>query len=39
MAEDDADPSQLPDGSTADRFVEQDRRTGTDTILTVPLIG
>ncbi|SDY38601.1 Cellulose binding domain-containing protein [Micromonospora pattaloongensis] len=32
-------PEALPDGSTTDRFVEQDRRTGTDTILTVPLIG
>jgi hypothetical protein len=32
-------PELLPDGSETDRFVEQDRRTGTDTILTVPLIG
>lgn len=32
-------PEQLPGGSTTDRFVEQDRRTGTRTILTVPLIG
>ncbi|GAB3894159.1 hypothetical protein GCM10027612_44860 [Microbispora bryophytorum subsp. camponoti] len=39
IAEDNSDPSKLPDGSTTDRFVEQDRRTGTDTILTVPLIG
>jgi hypothetical protein len=29
----------LPDGSAADQFVEQDRRTGTRTIMTVPLIG
>ena len=29
----------LPNGSAADLFVEQDRRTGTKTILTVPLIG
>lgn len=29
----------LPDGSTADRFVEQNLRTGTETIMTVPLIG
>lgn len=35
----DADPAQLPDGSETDTFVEQDQRTGTDTILTVPLIG
>lgn len=31
--------STLPDGSAADLFVEQDRRTGTRTIMTVPLIG
>ncbi len=36
---DNPDPSQLPDGSSADRFVEQDRRTNTRTLLTVPLIG
>ena len=29
----------LPNGSTADLFVEQDRRTGTRTLLTMPLIG
>jgi hypothetical protein len=29
----------LPDGSGADRFVEQDRRTGTRTLMTVPTIG
>ena len=29
----------LPNGSAADRFVEQDLRTGTRSILTVPLIG
>jgi len=28
-----------PDGSEADLFVEQDRRTGTATLLTLPLIG
>jgi hypothetical protein len=33
------DPSKLPDGSETDQFVEQDLRTGTDTILTLPLIG
>lgn len=32
-------PEFLPTGSTTDRFVEQDRRTGTRTILTVPLVG
>jgi hypothetical protein len=34
-----ADEAQLPDGSETDRFVEQDRRTGARTVLTVPLIG
>jgi len=29
----------LPNGSSTDRFVEQDRRTGTKSIITVPLIG
>jgi hypothetical protein len=29
----------LPGGSATDQFVEQDRRTGTATLLTVPLIG
>jgi hypothetical protein len=29
----------LPDGSASDQFVEQDRRTGTKSILTVPMIG
>jgi uncharacterized repeat protein (TIGR01451 family) len=32
-------PELLPDGSSADLFVEQDRRTGTETLLTMPLIG
>jgi hypothetical protein len=32
-------PELLPAGSAADRFVEQDRRTGTRSLLTVPLIG
>lgn len=32
-------PALLPDGSSSDRFVEQNRRTGTATLLTVPLIG
>jgi hypothetical protein len=34
-----ADPATLPDGSETDQFVEQDRRTGTASLLTVPLIG
>ncbi len=33
------DPGTLPDGSEADLFVEQNMRTGTETLLTVPLIG
>ncbi|MDX6380994.1 MAG: hypothetical protein QOI57_2018, partial [Rubrobacteraceae bacterium] len=36
---DNPDPIKLPDGSETDRFVEQDRHTGTRTLLTVPLIG
>jgi len=32
-------PELLPDGSTTDRFIEQDRRTGTQTLLTIPMIG
>jgi len=32
-------PWLLPDGSAVDRFVEQDRRTGADSLITVPLIG
>lgn len=32
-------PWLLPDGSTVDRFVEQNQRTGTDSLITIPLIG
>jgi hypothetical protein len=32
-------PELLPDGSTTDRFIEQDRRTGSQTLLTIPMIG
>ncbi|GAA1866317.1 hypothetical protein GCM10009687_37280 [Asanoa iriomotensis] len=39
IAEENDDPAALPDGSSTDEFVEQDRSTDTDTILTVPLIG
>ena len=39
IAEENPNPERLPDGSDADRFVEQDQRTGTKTILTIPLIG
>lgn len=34
-----ANPGALPDGSSSDRFVEQNRATGTNSLLTVPLIG
>ncbi|HEY2773108.1 MAG TPA: glycoside hydrolase family 44 protein [Candidatus Binatia bacterium] len=36
---DNAHPELLPDGSETDNFVEQDRRTSTHTLLTMPLIG
>jgi hypothetical protein len=39
VPEDTPNPALLPDGSAADRFVEQDRHTGTHTLMTVPLIG
>ena len=32
-------PGALPNGSTADQFIGQNRRHGTDSIITVPLIG
>jgi hypothetical protein len=34
-----ANPEALPGGSTADQAVEQNRRTGTQTIMTIPMIG
>lgn len=39
VPEDNPNPAALPNGSSVDRFVEQDRRTGTATLLTMPLIG
>ena len=36
---DNPNPAALPNGSDADEFVEQDRRTGTASLLTMPLIG
>ncbi len=36
---DNAHPELLPNGSSSDQFVEQNRRTATQTLLTVPLIG
>jgi hypothetical protein len=32
-------PEKLPDGSSSDQFVEENRAAGVDTILTIPLIG
>lgn len=39
IPEENEHPEQLPAGSAADRFVEQDQRTGAKTLLTIPLIG
>lgn len=39
IPEDNPNPASLPDGSAADRFVEQDRRTATRTLMTVPMSG
>ncbi len=36
---DNSNPGALPDGSASDKFVEQAQRTGTQVLLTVPLIG
>jgi hypothetical protein len=33
------DVQKLPDGSTADQFVEQNKRTGTQSLITIPMIG
>jgi hypothetical protein len=35
----DGSSTTLPNGSSADKFVEQNRATSTDTLLTIPLIG
>ena len=39
IPEENANPAALPNGSAADRFVDQDKRTGTTSLLTMPLIG
>jgi hypothetical protein len=39
IPEDNAHPELLPNGSAADQFVDQDRRTNSMTLMTVPLIG
>jgi hypothetical protein len=36
---DNPNPGALPNGSASDLFVEQNRRTNTETLMTVPLIG
>jgi hypothetical protein len=36
---DNSNPAQLPNGSASDRFIDQDRNTGSKTVMTVPLIG
>ena len=39
IPDDTASGATLPNGSAADQFVDQDRRTGTRTLMTVPTIG
>jgi len=39
LAESTGDPSALPEKSAANLFIDQNRRTGTRTMMTVPLIG
>ncbi|WP_255950483.1 glycoside hydrolase family 44 protein [Streptomyces odontomachi] len=39
IPDDVADPAALPDGSSTDQFVEKDQANGSQTIMTVPLIG
>jgi hypothetical protein len=39
LPNDNTNPAALPDGSASDQFIDQNRRTGTATLLTVPLIG
>ena len=39
IPDDNPNPATLPDGSAADRCIEQDGRTATKTLMTVPLIG
>ncbi len=34
-----SNPAALPDGSSVDRTIDQDRLTGTQSIITIPLIG
>ncbi|CAK0780823.1 exported hypothetical protein [Gammaproteobacteria bacterium] len=34
-----SDPASLPDGSSVNRFIEQNQRTGTASLITMPMIG
>ncbi|MEU3456444.1 glycoside hydrolase family 44 protein [Micromonospora sp. NPDC006766] len=36
---DNPDPASLPKGSETDRFVQQNKATGTQTVMTVPMLG
>ena len=38
-AQDNANPGALPDGSSADRFIDEARSAGVEPLITVPLIG
>ena len=39
VALENSDPASLPAGSSSDRFVEQNRRTGSESLVTIPLMG
>jgi hypothetical protein len=39
IPQDDPLPPNLPDGSASNQFIEKDRRTGAQTLLTIPMIG
>jgi hypothetical protein len=39
IPEDNANPGALPNGSAADRFIQANRTTNTQTLLTIPMIG
>ncbi len=39
IPQDDPLPPHLPDGSASNQFIDKDRRTGTQTLLTIPMIG
>ncbi len=39
IPDDNPNPAILPNGNAADQFIDQNNRTGTDTLMTIPLIG